>query len=102
MWFVCVLIDPTGLRPVFAPAMKNGVDKEYVKSVIKGLTIGHVCLGAAAVAAFVTVVVVGWTQLDFLVSWLPVVLAVAFLLVTTLLLRKDMFAREKQQSSQNH
>jgi purine-cytosine permease-like protein len=71
------------------------MDSDYVKSVIKGLTIGHICLGIAATAAFVTVIVVGWTQLDILVSWVPVVLAAVFLLVTTLLLQKDMVAQNK-------
>ena len=64
--------------------------KEYVKSVVTGLTIGHICLGIAAAAGFVTVVAVGWTQFEFLVSWVPVILAAVFLAVTTLLLRKDM------------
>jgi len=75
------------------------VDNDYVKSVIKGLTIGHLCLGIAATAAFITVVVVGWTQLDILVSWVPVVLIAVFLAVTTLLLQKDMTAQEKHGNS---
>jgi len=75
------------------------VDSDYIKSVIKGLTIGHLCVGFAAFAAFVTVVVVGWTQFDLLVSWVPVILIAVFLLVTTLLLQKDMVAQEKQQNS---
>jgi len=102
MWFVCALSDATGLRPVFAPAMKSAVDKDYVKSVIKGLTIGHVCIGFAAFAAFVTVVAVGWTQFNFLVTWVPVILTAVFLLVTTLLLQKDMVAQDKQQGSKKH
>jgi len=76
------------------------VDTDYVKSVIKGLTIGHICLGIAATAAFITVVVVGWTQLDILVSWVPVVLIAVFLAVTTLLLQKDMVAKEKHENSE--
>lgn len=82
--------------------MKNFVDSDYVKSVIKGLTIGHVCVGIAAFAGVVTVAVVGWTQLDFLVTWVPVILAAVFLLVTTLLLQKDMATQDKQQSSEEH
>lgn len=78
------------------------MDIDYVKSVIKGLTIGHLCLGIAATAAFVTVVVVGWTQLDILVSWVPVVLIAVFLAVTTLLLQKDMTAQEKHGNSDEH
>ena len=80
--------------------MKSFVDSDYVKSVIKGLTIGHVCVGIAAFAGVVTVAVVGWTQLDFLVTWVPVILAAVFLLVTTLLLQKDMATQDKQQSSE--
>lgn len=76
------------------------MDTDYVKSVIKGLTIGHICLGIAATAAFITVVVVGWTQLDILVSWVPVVLIAVFLAVTTLLLQKDMVAKEKHENSE--
>jgi len=82
--------------------MKSFVDSDYVKSVIKGLTIGHVCVGIAAFAGVVTVAVVGWTQLDFLVTWVPVILAAVFLLVTTLLLQKDMATQDKQQSSEEH
>ena len=78
------------------------MDNDYVISVIKGLTIGHVCLGIAATAAFITVVVVGWTQLDILVSWVPVVLIAVFLAVTTLLLQKDMTAQEKHVSPNEH
>jgi hypothetical protein len=100
MWFVCVSIDSTGLLPVFAPVMKSVVDSDYVKSVIKGLTIGHICVGVAAFAGVVTVLVVGWTQLDFLVTWVPVILAAVFLVVTTLLLQKDVAAQEKKQSSE--
>ena len=78
------------------------MDNDYVKSVIKGLTIGHICLGIAATAAFITVVAVGWTQLEVLVSWVPVILIAAFLAVTTLLLQKDMAARCKHQQSKEH
>ena len=76
--------------------------KEYVKSVVTGLTVGHICLGIAAVAAVVTVVTVGWTQLNFLVSWVPVILTAVFLAVTTLLLRKDMAAQANSKSDQSH
>jgi len=74
--------------------------KEYVKSVITGLTVGHICLGLAAAAGFVTVIVVGWTQLELLVSWVPVILAAVFLAVTTLLLRKDMAEQDKNRQSE--
>ena len=101
MWFVYVLIDAAGLRPLFASATKSFVDNDYVNSVIKGLTIGHICLGVAAFAGFVAVVVVGWTQIDFLVTWVPVILTAVFLLITTLLLQKDMAAREAGRHSED-
>lgn len=72
---------------------------DHVKSVVKGLTIGHICLGFAATVAFATVVTVGWTQLEFLVFWVPVILIAVFLAVTTLLLQKDMAVRGKHQQS---
>jgi purine-cytosine permease-like protein len=73
------------------------MENDYIKSVIKGLTVAHVCLGFAAVCGFVTVAVVGWTQLPFLVEWVPILLAVVFLVVTIMLLRKDMVARRREQ-----
>jgi len=73
------------------------VEKDYVKSVIKGLTVAHVCLGLAATCGVVTVIAVGWTQLPFLVEWVPVVLAAVFLVVTTMLLKQDMVARRREQ-----
>lgn len=73
------------------------MDNDYIKSVIKGLTVAHVCLGFAAVCGFVTVIVVGWTQLPILVEWVPIILAAVFLVVTTLLLRKDMVAQRREQ-----
>jgi purine-cytosine permease-like protein len=76
--------------------------REYVKSVVKGLTIGHICLGFAAAVACVTVATVGWTQIEFLVSWVPVILTAVFLAVTTLLLRKDMTRQSKAQSPEEH
>lgn len=80
---------------------ENRVDsKEYVKSVVIGLTVGHICIGIAAVAGFITVVTVGWTQLEFLVSWVPVILTAVFLTVTTLLLRKDMREQAKDRPSE--
>ena len=39
------------------------MENDYIKSVIKGLTVAHVCLGFAAACGVVTVIVVGWTQL---------------------------------------
>ena len=78
-------------------AIKRAMENDYIKSVIKGLTVAHVCLGFAAVCGFVTVVVVGWTQLPFLVEWVPILLAVVFLVVTIMLLRKDMVARRREQ-----
>ena len=74
------------------------MENDYIKSVIKGLTVAHVCLGFAAACGFVTVVVVGWTQLPILVEWVPVVLAAVFLVVTTMLLQRDMVARRREQS----
>jgi len=71
-------------------------DKEYAKSVVTGLTIGHVCLGIAGAAGVITVIAVGWTQLGFLVTWVPVILTAVFLVVTTLLLRKDMAQQAKE------
>jgi len=74
------------------------MDNDYIKSVIKGLTVAHVCLGFAAACGVVTVIVVGWTQLPILVEWVPVVLAAVFLVVTTMLLKQDMGARRREQS----
>lgn len=76
--------------------------KEYVKSVVTGLTIGHVCLGIAAAAGLITVIAVGWTQLGFLVTWVPVILTAVFLAVTTLLLRKDMAKQDRAQRPEEH
>lgn len=73
------------------------MDKDYVKSVVKGLTIAHICLGLAAVSALVTVISVGWTQLTLLVAWVPTVLTAVFLVVTTMLLQRDMVAQRKEQ-----
>lgn len=72
------------------------MDKNYVKSVVTGLVVAKICLGFAAVAALITVIVVGWTQIPFLVSWLPVVFIAVFLIVTTLLLGKDMMAQRHE------
>ena len=74
------------------------MENDYIKSVIKGLTVAHVSLGFAAACGFVAVVVVGWTQLPILVEWVPVVLAAVFLVVTTMLLQRDMVARRREQS----
>ena len=74
------------------------MENDYIKSVIKGLTVAHVCLGFAAACGVVTVIVVGWTQLPFLVEWVPVILAAVFLVVTTMLLKLDMGARRREQS----
>ena len=74
------------------------MENDYIKSVIKGLTVAHVCLGFAAACGVVTVIVVGWTQLPFLVEWVPVILAAVFLVVTTMLLKQDMGARRREQS----
>jgi hypothetical protein len=74
------------------------MENDYIKSVIKGLTVAHVCLGFAAVCGFVTVVVVGWTQLPFLVEWVPIILALVFLVVTTMLLQKDMVAQRREKN----
>jgi len=82
--------------------MNTPVDSDYVKSVVKGLVVGHLCLGFAAGAALVTVVAVGWTQIEFLVSWVPVVLIAVFLLVTTLLLRKDMATQSRDRRVSGH
>lgn len=79
----------------------RSVERDYVKSVIKGLTVAHVCLGFAAACGFVTVVAVGWTQLTFLVEWVPIVLAAVFLVVTTMLLQKDMVA-QRREKNQDH
>ena len=74
------------------------MENDYIKSVIKGLTVAHVCLGFAAACGVVTVIVVGWTQLPILVEWVPVILAAVFLVVTTMLLKQDMVARRRDQS----
>lgn len=71
------------------------MDNEYIKSVIKGLTVAHVCLGLAATAGLITVIAVGWTQLTFLVDWVPVILIAVFLVVTTVLLQRDMSVQER-------
>lgn len=73
------------------------MDKDYVKSVVKGMTVAHICLGFAAVGAILTVISVGWTQLTFLVAWVPAILTAVFLIVTTMLLQKDMVAQRKAQ-----
>ena len=98
----CTSTDVVGLPSAAVAAMNSGVDNSYVKSVVKGLTVSHICLGMAAIAAVVTVVTVGWTQLEFLVSWVPVIFTAIFLVVTTLLLQKDMVDRRRDQSSRDH
>jgi purine-cytosine permease-like protein len=50
------------------------------------------------VCGVVTVIVVGWTQLPFLVEWVPVILAAVFLVVTTMLLQKDMVAQRREKN----
>ena len=77
------------------------MENDYIKSVIKGLTLAHVCLGFAATCGVVTVLVVGWTQSPLLVEWVPIILAAVFLVVTTMLLRRDMAAQRREQN-QNH
>lgn len=76
----------------------RGMDSDYVKSVVKGLTVAHVCLGMAFAGALVTVVVVGWTQLTFLVDWVPVILIAVFLAVTTALLQRDMADQDREKN----
>lgn len=87
---VCTSIEHVGLISPQAKDIPTVMDSDYVKSVVKGLTLGHICLGFAATAAFITVVTVGWTQWEFLVSWVPVILIAVFLSVTTVLLQRDM------------
>jgi hypothetical protein len=101
MSFGCMSIDADGLPSAGVTAMNSNVDNSYVKSVVKGLTVSHICLGIAATAAVITVVTVGWTQLEFLVSWVPVIFTAVFLVVTTILLQKDVVQRQKQQVSKN-
>lgn len=79
--------------------MKAGVDKDYVKTVVTGLIVAKVCLGLAAVVALTAVIVIGWTQLPFLVSWLPAILIAVFLAVTMLLLRKDMAVLRRERNT---
>ncbi|MFZ9932686.1 MAG: hypothetical protein ACO3YO_01785 [Chthoniobacterales bacterium] len=76
------------------------MDTEYVKSVVKGLSVAHVCLGLAAAGGLVTVIAVGWTQWPFLVAWVPAILTAVFLVVTTVLLQRDVVA-QRQASKKN-
>lgn len=80
---------------------KSFVEKSYVKSVIAGLTVAHVCLAIAAVGALATVITVGWTQRPFLVAWVPVIFIAVFLIVTLMLLYKDMAAKQREHQKQH-
>lgn len=76
-------------------AMENDA---YVKSIIQGMLVGGVILATAGGIATTLFVVLAWTQLYWLVVWVPVVFIAIFLLVTMVLLQKDADARPKSDS----
>jgi len=68
------------------------VQSEYIKTIVRGLTIGGLCLGFAGACATVIVFTVGYIQNPLIVSATPVVFIAIFLLVTIALLQKDAVA----------
>lgn len=67
----------------------------YPKNAIAGLIIAGLCLGGAGTVAAVFFGVLAWTQLNLLVTWLPVVFIAVFLTITMVLLQRDAVARRK-------
>lgn len=67
----------------------------YPKNAIAGLIIAGLCLGGAGTAAAVFFGILAWTQLNLLVTWLPVVLIAVFLAIAMVLLQRDATARRK-------
>lgn len=67
----------------------------YPKNAIAGLIIAGLCLGGAGTAAAVFFGILAWTQLNLLVTWLPVALIAVFLAITMVLLQRDATARRK-------
>jgi hypothetical protein len=68
------------------------VQSEYIKTIVRGLTIGGLCLGFAGACASVILFTVGYIQNPLIVSATPVVFIAIFLVVTMALLQKDAVA----------
>ena len=68
----------------------------YVKSVVRGLIIGHVCLAIAGGAGLVLFGLVAYTQAYPLVVWVPTIALGVVTLGALVLLRIDAAARKKR------
>lgn len=70
----------------------------YIQSVKRGLIIGAISLTIAGTLGFTMFLVIGITQINFLVTWLPVVLIAVFVVVALTVLLRDAAARKKGKS----
>lgn len=68
----------------------------YVKSVVRGLIIGHVCLAIAGGAGLFLFGLVAYTQAYPLVVWVPIVALGVVTLGALVLLQIDAAARGKK------
>lgn len=68
----------------------------YVKSVIRGLVIGHICLGFAGGAAITLFGLLAYTQAYPLVVWVPTIALGVVTLGALVLLQIDAAARKKK------
>lgn len=70
----------------------------YIQSVKRGLIIGAISLTIAGTLGFTMFLVIGITQINFLVTWLPVVLIAVFVVVALTVLLRDAAARKNAKS----
>lgn len=68
----------------------------YVKSVVRGLIIGHICLALAGGAGLILFGLLAYTQAYPLVVWVPFIALGVVTLGALLLLRIDAAARKKR------
>jgi hypothetical protein len=68
----------------------------YVKSVVRGLVIGHICLGLAGGAACILFGLLAYTQAYPLVVWVPTIALGVVTIGALALLRIDAAARKKK------
>jgi len=67
----------------------KNMSNDYTRSVIRGMTVGHILLGLAGGAAVVLFALLAYTQWRALVVWFPVVMLAIFTVMTMVLLQKD-------------
>jgi hypothetical protein len=68
----------------------------YVKSVVRGLIIGHICLALAGGAGLTLFGLLAYTQAYPLVVWVPVIALGVVTLGALVLLQVDAAARKKR------